>query len=69
MELLYTPVINVNIKQGGKNTLRDTFSLCDKCEYKASQKEYIKIQIKSIHGYVIHTCDLCEYKAKHKDYL
>ena len=36
---------------------------CDQCDYKTTQKGYLKTHIDSVHGDVRDSCDQCDYKA------
>ena len=42
---------------------------CDPCDYKATVKSNLKINVDSIHVEVIYPFDQCDYKATQKDDL
>ena len=42
---------------------------CCQCEYKATQKGYLKKHKMSVHEEVKYPCNQCEYKAAQKGHL
>ena len=44
----------------------DTWYNCTQCDYKATQKRYLKTHIDSVHKDVRYNCDQRDFKAKEK---